>query len=112
MRMTVSLICLSVLTSSALAQPQESQTVTVGPWSIATTYKADKFDNCTMTRSASGLGISFVRNQDGLLLVLDSNKWKLERGKAYTVRLAVGSHSAHAQRLAGTQRVEIPVPRY
>ena len=53
----------------------------VGPWTIATTYKADKFDNCTMSSSAENLGISFVRNQDGLLLLLDSSKWKLERGK-------------------------------
>jgi hypothetical protein len=108
MRMEASLVCLGFLTSTALAQqPQEGQTVAVGPWSIATTYKADKFDNCTMSRSASGLGISFVRNQDGLLLILDSNKWKLERGKAYTVRLAVGSHSADAKALAETKGVTI-----
>jgi hypothetical protein len=61
MRMTASLVCLSILTSSALAQQQqESQAVTVGPWSIATTYKGDKFDYCTMTRSASELGITFA----------------------------------------------------
>jgi hypothetical protein len=108
MRTTASLVCLSLLTTSALAQqPQERQTVIVGPWSIATTYKGDKFDNCTMTRSASGLGISFVRNQDGLLLVLDSTKWKLERGKAYSVRLAAGSHSVDAKALAETKGVTI-----
>jgi hypothetical protein len=39
------------------------------PLTIATTYKADKFDNCTMTRSAADLGINFVRTQDGLLLL-------------------------------------------
>ena len=104
MRTTASLVCLSILSSSALAQQQqESQAVTVGPWSIATTYKGDKFDYCTMTRSTSGLGVTFVRNQDGLLLLLDSSKWKLERGKAYTVRLAVGSHSVDAKALAETK---------
>jgi hypothetical protein len=108
MRTTASLVCLSILSSSALAQQQqESQAVTVGPWSIATTYKGDKFDYCTMTRSASGLGVTFVRNQDGLLLLLDSSKWKLERGKAYTVRLAVGSHSVDAKALAETKGVTI-----
>ena len=71
MRTTVSLACLFFLNSPALGQQQERQTVIVGPWTIATTYKGDKFDNCTMTRSASGLGIAFVRNQDGLLLTLD-----------------------------------------
>jgi hypothetical protein len=70
-------------------------------------YKGDKFDYCTMTRSASGLGVTFVRNQDGLLLLLDSSKWKLERGKAYTVRLAVGSHSVDAKALAETKGVTI-----
>jgi hypothetical protein len=75
------------LTTSVLAQPQDNQTVTIGPWVIATTYKAEKFDNCSMSRSVAGLGISFVRTSDGLLLLLDSPKWKLERGKAYSVRL-------------------------
>ena len=78
-----------------------------GPWNIATTYKGDKFDYCTMTRSASGLGVTFVRNQDGLLLLLDSSKWRLERGKAYTVRLTVGSHSVDAKALAETKGVTI-----
>jgi hypothetical protein len=75
------------LTTSALAQPQNSQTVTVGPWAISTAYKADKFDSCTMSRSTGVLGITFARTQDGLLLVLDSSKWKLDRGKTYSVRL-------------------------
>src|SRR4029078_8609939 len=103
MRTTASLVCLSILSSSALAQQQqESQAVTVGPWSIATTYKGDKFDYCTMSRSASGLGVTFVRNQDGLLLLLDSSKWKLERVKAYTVRLSARSHPVRRDDLAST----------
>jgi hypothetical protein len=108
MRTTVSLVCLFFLLSPALGQQsQERQTVIVGPWSIATTYKGDKFESCTMSRSASGLGISFIRNQDGLLLNLDSTKWKLERGNAYTVRLAAGSQSVDAKALAETKGVTI-----
>ena len=60
-----------------------------------------------MTRSSSGLGISFIRNQDGLLLNLESTKWKLERGNAYTVRLAAGSQSVDAKALAETKGVTI-----
>ena len=60
-----------------------------------------------MSCSASGLGISFIRNQDGLLLNLDSTKWKLERGNAYTVRLAAGSQSVDAKALAETKGVTI-----
>ena len=108
MRAVLAFACLSVLTKSALAQqPPDIQPVIVGPWSIATTYKADKFENCTMTRSVDGLGVVFVRNQQGLLLSLDSPKWKLERGKAYTVRLAAGSRSVEAKALAESKSVTI-----
>jgi hypothetical protein len=108
MRTPIALACITLLTSSAFAQQApDIQTVTIGPWAIATTYKADKFDNCTMTRSAEGLGISFVRTQDGLLLLLDSPKWKLERGKAYSVRLAAGSQSVEAKALAESRGVTI-----
>src|SRR5580704_831596 len=97
------------LTTSVLAQPQtqDNQTVTIGPWVIATTYKAEKFDNCSMSRSVAALGISFVRTSDGLLLLLDSPKWKLERGKAYSVRLLAGSQSIEAQALAETKGVTV-----
>ncbi|MGA8918983.1 MAG: extensin family protein [Pseudolabrys sp.] len=96
-------------TTSGLAQPQprDNQTVTVGPWAIATTYKANKFEGCTMRRSGGELGITFVRTQDGLLVMLDSPKWKLDRGKAYSVRLFAGSRSVDAKALAETQSVTI-----
>ena len=94
-------------TSSSNAQSQSSQTATVGPWEIATSYKADKFDGCVMSRSAGGLGISFARTKDGLLLILESPKWKLDRGKAYTVRLAAGSQSVEAKALAETKAVTL-----
>jgi hypothetical protein len=94
-------------TLSSNAQSQSSQTTTVGPWEIATSYKADKFSACVMNRSAAGLGISFMRAQDGLLLVLDSPKWKLDRGKAYTVRLVAGSQSMEAKALAETRGVTV-----
>jgi len=102
------LLAISVFpTSSSLAQSQNSQIVTVGPWEIATSYKADKFDACLMNRSAGGLGISFGRAQDGLLLFLDSPKWKLDRGKAYSVRLIAGSQSVEAKALAETRGVTV-----
>src|SRR5216684_3890344 len=107
MRMPVAFAFVTFLTTSGLAEPQNKQTVVVGPWAIATTYKADKFDNCTMSRSAEDVGFSFVRNQDGLLLLLDSPKWKLDRGKAYSVRLVAGLRSVEAQALAETKSVTI-----
>ena len=109
MRMRFAFALLFLLTASGFAGPQtqDNQTVKVGPWTIATTYKADKFDNCTMSSSAEDLGISFVRNKDGLLLLLDSSKWKLDRGKAYSVRLIAGSQSVEAKALAETKSVTI-----
>jgi hypothetical protein len=96
-----------VLTSVALAEPQDNQTVTVGPWSIATNYKTDKFENSKMSRSAGELGVTFLRAQDGLLVLLDSPKWKLNRGKTYPVRLVAGSRSVEAQAQAEAKSVTI-----
>jgi hypothetical protein len=94
------------LATTSIADAQD-QTVSVGPWTIATSAKADKFDSCTMTRSANDLNITFVRAHDGLLLLLDSPKWKLERGKAYDVILMAGSHSVQAKALAENKSVTI-----
>ena len=94
------------LATSAIADAQD-QTVSVGPWTIATSSKADKFDSCTMSRSTSDLNITFVRAHDGLLLLLESPKWKLERGKAYDVTLRAGSRSLQAKALAETKGVTI-----
>jgi hypothetical protein len=108
MRALHTLVSLALLTSSALAQQtQESQSVSIGPWKIATTYKADKFYNCTMTRTFADVEISFVRTKNGLSLLLDSQKWMLERGKVYSVRLAAGSQSVEAKALAETKGVTI-----
>src|ERR1700730_4583154 len=106
MRTSVTLSVVLLLTTSILAQAQD-QAVTVGPWTIATSSKAEKFDSCTMSRSTNDLDVSFVRGRDGLLLLLDSSQWKLERGKAYTVVLVAGSRSVDAKALAESKGVTI-----
>jgi len=107
MRTSIALLSVIFLSTSALAGPRDNQTVTVGPWAITTHYKTDKFESCTMSRSAGELGITFVRSQDGLVALLDSPKWKLNKGKAYPVRLVAGSRSIDAQALAETKNVTI-----
>jgi hypothetical protein len=82
MQMPLAFAFVALLITPALADPRDTEVVRVGPWAIATTYKGDKFDNCTMSRSAESIGSIFVRNRDGLLLLLDSPTWKLDRGKA------------------------------
>jgi hypothetical protein len=106
MRSPVALSITLFLATSVTANAQD-QTVTVGPWTIATSSKADKFDKCTMSRSANDLDITFARAHDGLLLLLDSSKWKLERGKAYDVTLVAGSRSVRAKALAEYKSVTI-----
>jgi hypothetical protein len=92
--------------ASSGAHPEE-QTVTVGPWTIGTSYKADDFDGCAMSRSTEGVDVTFLRTRDSLLLFLQSQKWNLERGKAYTVRLMAGSRSVEAKALAESKTVTI-----
>jgi hypothetical protein len=60
-----------------------------------------------MSRSERELGITFVRTQDGLQVILDSPKWKLDRGKAYSVRLFAGSRSVDAKAWAEKKSVTI-----
>jgi hypothetical protein len=76
------------------------QAVKVGPWTITAAYKGDRFEDCSMSRSAEELGVMFFRAEDGLALLLDSDKWKLERGKVYMVRLVAGSHWIEARAIA------------
>jgi hypothetical protein len=96
----------ATLATSAAAYAQD-QTVAVGPWAIAASYKGDRFDNCSMNRAVPQLDITFVRSQDGLLLMLSSPKWKLEPGKAYTVRLVTGPRAVDAKALAEPKTVTI-----
>jgi len=94
------------LATSAMTDAEE-HTVTVGRWTIAASYKGDRFASCSMSRSTGELDATFVLDQDGLSLVLDSQKWKLERGKAYPVRLVAGSRSVEGRALADAKAVTI-----
>ncbi len=110
MRAVLALAGFSLLIHPALAQqPADGQKVMVGPWSIETTYKGEEFQHCTMTRSTPDFDVEFLRNKDGTVLVLKSSDWKLERGKAYKVRLSAGSKSIDAMALAESTSVTIPL---
>jgi hypothetical protein len=105
--LSLSLLWTTSLWATSVAAYAQDQTVAVGPWTIATSFKADKFDSCTMNRTANDLDITFLRTRDGLVLLLDSAKWKLERGKAYDVSLVAGSRAIQAKALAETKGVTI-----
>jgi hypothetical protein len=108
MRTSAALSFIIFLATSAVAQA-EDEIITVGPWTIAASSKAEKFDSCTMSRSTDDLNASFVRTDDGMALLLDSSKWRLERGKAYEVTLVAGQRSVDARALAETRGVTIPL---
>jgi hypothetical protein len=107
MRAPLTTVATTVLALSAQAQEVRTEAVLVGPWSISTSYKANRFEDCTMSRTAGDLNASFVMTRDGLLLQLESVKWQLDRGKAYPVRLFVGSKSYDAKASAETKIVTI-----
>ena len=98
-------LSLALFLSTSIVALAEDQAITVGPWTIATSSKGDKFDSCTMSRSTNDLDMSFVRDADGLLLLLESSKWRLERGKAYPVTLIAGSRSVEVKAAAETKGV-------
>ena len=88
-------------------RPSEDRTVIAGPWAIGPTYKANKLQSCTMSRSDGELGITFVRAQDGLSLMLESKKGKLGRKNSYPVRLTAGARSGNAKARAETKSVTV-----
>ena len=106
MRTTIALSLALYLTTTVVAWA-EDQAIAVGPWTIAISSRGDKFDSCTMSRSTNDLDVSFIRNQDGLILLLESSKWRLERGRAYPVTLVAGSWSVDAKASAETKGVTI-----
>jgi hypothetical protein len=60
-----------------------------------------------MSRSTERMDITFLRSRDRLLLLLQSQKWTLERGKAYTVHLMTDSRSIEPKALAESTVVTI-----
>jgi hypothetical protein len=60
-----------------------------------------------MNRSTEGMDVTFLRNRDTTLLLLQSQKWNLEHGKTYTVRVAAGSRSVVAKALAKSKALTI-----
>jgi len=77
---------------------EESKSENIGPWEIEATFKADKFDRCSINRKLDNdIVASFARTGDGLMLVLESPNWKLERGKQYPVKVKLGPLSSDAE---------------
>jgi hypothetical protein len=108
MRESFALLFLIFATNATLAGPSvEGNQTKVGPWSVAKDSKTAKFESCTMSRNAGEFTVTFVRDQHGLSMLLDSPKWNLDRGKSYPVRLLAGSRSVEAKAFAERKSVTI-----
>ena len=114
---TSHLVCYSVAIAAFLSLPmaasraaEESKSDTIGPWEIEATFKADKFDRCSISRKLDDdIVADFVRTDDGLTLVLSSPNWKLDRGKEYPVKVNLGPLSFDDQVAAESNSVSIDV---
>jgi hypothetical protein len=89
---------------------EESKSESIGPWEIEATYKADKFDRCSISRTLPDDVIaSLVRTTNGLVLTLESPNWKLERDKKYPVKMSLGAASWESEVAAEPNSVSIEV---
>lgn len=105
----IALVAALVVSTGALGQQSDDDSsLMIGPWRIEVTTKGNKFDRCSMSRQANDdINATILRASDGLTLVLDSSKWKLERGKQYPVDLAIGSRRWSARASADRDAVTI-----
>lgn len=89
---------------------EESKSDTIGPWEIEATFKADKFDRCSINRKLDDdIVATFVRSGDDLTLELESPNWKLERGKQYPVKMTLGPLSFDTEVAAEPNSVSMDV---
>jgi hypothetical protein len=89
---------------------EESKSETIGPWEIEAVFDGDKFDRCAIHRPVrDGIVVRFVRAADGLSLELESPNWKLERGKNYPVKMAMGPLSFDAEVAAEPNSVSMAI---
>lgn len=91
-------------------QVAESKSENIGPWEIEATFKGDKFDRCSISRTLQDeVEVTFIRNGDGLTLNLESPNWKLDRGKNYPVKMTLGAQSWDTEVAAESNSVSVAV---
>jgi hypothetical protein len=110
-------IFFSVFLLSGAAQAQsDDKTVLIGPWKIEASFtKEQKFDRCMMSRTVdNGVTASFARDNSGTALIMTSERWKLDSGKAYPVEFLAGKTSwkTDVTATADTVRVALTDERF
>jgi len=111
MKILGAVVAMGMVSGLASAQgAEESKSENIGPWEIEATYKADRFDRCSISRTLQDdVVASLVRTTDGLVLELQSPNWKLERDKKYPVKMSLGRMSWDADVAAEPNSVSIEV---
>ena len=110
-------ICCVVAVAASVILPattghaaEESKSENIGPWEIDAVFKGDKFDRCSINRSLQDdIVARFIRTGDSLSLELESPNWKLERGKNYPVKMAIGPLSFDTEVAAESNLVSVDI---
>jgi hypothetical protein len=101
------LVALPMLSAQAV---EERKSEAIGPWEIEAVFDGDKFDRCAIHRDVrDGIVARFVRTADGLSLELESPNWKLDRGKTYPVKMAMGPLSFDKEMAAEPNAVSMDI---
>ncbi|MGE5260731.1 MAG: hypothetical protein ACM3MH_07620 [Actinomycetota bacterium] len=101
--------CVALPVSAAFAA-EDAETDTIGPWQIEAVFKGDTFDRCSISRKLDDdIVATFVKTGDDLTLELSSPNWKLDRGKSYPVKMALGPKSFDEEVTAEASSVSFPV---
>ena len=103
-------IVASITLAAANGHAAENSSENIGPWQIEAIYQGDKLDRCSINRPLQDEIVArFVRTTDGLSLELESPNWKLERGKDYPVKMAMGSLSFDTEVAAEANAVSMSI---
>jgi hypothetical protein len=110
MRVICTAVLLIVLADGAYAQTaKNNRAIAIGPWQIEASFtKNRKFDRCVMRRTIEeGIEAQFTRGSGGLLLMMSSPRWQLQKGKRYPVEFFAGSLGWKAKVSASTDEIRI-----
>ncbi len=100
-------VALPIISASAA---EDTKTDTIGPWQIEAVFQGDKFDRCSIARKLDDdIVATFVKTGDDLTLELSSPNWKLDRGKSYPVKMALGPKSFDEEIAAEASSVSFAV---
>src|SRR5262245_15607066 len=110
MRFAAAIAAFVALPALSAHAVEESKSETIGPWEIEAVFQGDTFDRCAIHREVrDGIVARFVRTGDGLSLELSSPNWKLERGKNYPVKVAMGPLSFDTEVAAEANSVSMAI---